>query len=440
MEHAAAHAAHAHPTHAAHALSAVDTAHAAHPAAGLERIDTAIARSDGDHEVSDGIDLEDEVVLSLFLGRDHHHFVFDDVGKVDLGKDEPQSGSQRDSRHAPRDRLVDVESEVFQGPCIDLHLDPMGVFDLSYHVAKRRFDKVEVLHRLFEGTVNLFLSAPGICQVDRLVLFTQTRDLPPAGSTWIEHWRLVREWDRGNIAEMETIHERPLAVTSQPHALGVVVEDAGVERKRFAQHASIHGCDRVGWDSRSILCELTRDIAFSFGEVGRRLLEALPNAFFHEGVVAGSEANKPILLPLKVADQGFSLAAAGLFPLSDQIAFSLLASTTVSLPDSHLNLASQTIANIRRESRVGKLRVDVEKQALQPFTSGLRVAGHQVAGVTKSNGGFLFEGLRDDLPHAIELKRGVVGSDGTSFVRVRDGLGELTTWLVGCAGSVAWNL
>ena len=202
-ETSATHAAHAHAAgsaaHAApHVLAAVDTTSAAEAAATLEGIE-ARAGVDREHEVGYRVDLDDEILLGLLLGGDQEDLVLDDVGQVDRSEHPLERRPEADAGKALGDGRVEIKAQVFHRAGVDLDRNPKLVLDRTLDVPQRRFVEIPVADRLVERLVDLPLLAARVGQIDRLVLFAELRDGPPAVGAGVDQRRLVGKRNRGGV-------------------------------------------------------------------------------------------------------------------------------------------------------------------------------------------------------------------------------------------------
>ena len=260
---AAAHAA----AHAAASLAAVDAASPAHTAAGLERID-ATACAQRHDEVADRIDLDYKVFRRLVLGRDQHHLVLDEVGEVDVTQQEPQGRPQRDARHVLRDdRRVEIEPRVFERLLVGQDRDVVLVLELIDDVPQGRLLEVQLVHRLIEGVVEPFLGTAGICEIDRFVFCAELRDLTPTVCVRIVDGRLVHERNRGQINQMESVHEIPLHLAAVADILRVIMERSGHDGGRSGDFAGHHRHRIVAVNSRRLHRHLVGDLALGANEL-----------------------------------------------------------------------------------------------------------------------------------------------------------------------------
>ena len=85
---------------------------------------------------------------------------------------------------------------------------------------------------------------------------------------------------------MEDIHEPTLGVAADPDVLGVVVEDAGDERRGDADLPGRHRDATIGVQWRCLLGDLLGDKTFRLGELVGGLLVPDADPFFDEGVIA----------------------------------------------------------------------------------------------------------------------------------------------------------
>ena len=449
--HAAAHAAHAtthattHPTHAA-----VDAARPAHAAAHLEWIDAG-TRVHGQHEVGDRIDLHDEVFLSLLLRGDEQHLVLDEIGEAGFAQQQPERRPQRDALKFLGDRGgVEVDAGVGER----LHVRNDGnielVLQLADHGPQRSLLEVEGAgHLPLQRVVDPLLVGRRIGEIDRLVFLAEPTDLPPALGRRIDDRRLVGEWNRGHVHEVERVHEAPFLIPLRADVFRVVIPDPGLD-ERLAGHRA--GGDRhrmIGKQLGRLLHELLAGEALGFGEDGRGRVGALdpvgelsgvvaehggvafgavvadPDALLDERVVALGELLDAILPAAELVVQPHPLAADRGAALGREVAIDLLPGAHDRLANPHLQLPQESLL-------VGRVEIvglgDEHLRLLEQVTGSVRIGGEQVAGLTDPHGRLAFELLPADPPHGLEFRE-FAGVDG----RLDPGK-RLGRWLAG--GSV----
>ena len=439
---AATHAAHAHatgpaPHTAAHVIAAVDAAGTAHAAACLEGIEPR-TRIDREHEVGHGIDLDDQILLGLLLGGDQEHLVLDDVGQVNVSQHSTERCAEADCRGVLGDWRVEIEARILERPRVDLDRDAEFIGDRPLHVSQGRLVELPPAHRLFEGLVDLLFLAARVCQIDRLVLLPQPRDLPPAVGARIDDRRLVHEGDRRDVHEVERVHEAPLLIAAGAVVLGVVLQDPGHQRRRPADNPGRHRDRTVRVELRRLTGDLLAGHPLRFdkcprGEVGAdhglaidhrgvvlRLGVADADALLDEGVVFLGELLDLLLASLQVGCHLHPFPADRRPSLGGEVAVGLLPRPNDRLTNPHFELSGQP----RCSASVQVVRpADFLLQLLEFLAGLIRVGREQLPGLTDADGRVLLLLLGPDATLRVELKQFVIaGRSGGKRRRRR--LGE----------------
>ena len=393
-------AAHAASTHAAaHALAAIDTALPSHAAACLEGIH-ARAWIDRHHQIGDWIDLDDQVFLGLLLGRDQEHFVFDEVGEIDVAEQQSQGGSQRNPRQVLGDRRVQIDARVFECLDVKFHRDALRIADLDDDIAERGFRELESRHGFIQDGVDFLLLAARVRQVDRLVLLAEAGQLLPAFSARVEDGRFIGEGNAGNVGQMEDIHKPAFLVAADAGVLSVVIEDPGDEGGRAAHLASRHRDRIIGVERRRLLGDDLGDVPLRLHKRVRGPLVAHADSLLHQRVIPFGQLLDLLLAPLQLAGQPGPLAADGCPPLVDEIAFHLFPRPNDRFANPHLDLREETLPHAGVEV-VGL--VDDLLLFLEPLAGQIGIAGKQVSRRAEFHGRVLLETLGPHPAHRLEF-------------------------------------
>ena len=395
--HAAAHAASTHA--AAHALAAIDTALPSHAAACLEGIH-ARAWIDRHHQIGDWIDLDDQVFLGLLLGRDQEHFVFDEVGEIDVAEQQSQGGSQRNPRQVLGDWRVQIDARVFECLDVKFHRDALRIADLDDDIAERGFRELESRHGFIQDGVDFLLLAARVRQVDRLVLLAEAGELLPAFSARVEDGRFIGEGNAGNVGQMEDIHKPAFLVAADAGVLSVVIEDPGDEGGRAAHLASRHRDRIIGVERRRLLSDDLGDVPLRLHKRVRGPLVAHADPLLHQRVIPFGQLLDLLLAPLQLAGQPGPLAADGCPPLVDEIAFHLFPRPHDRFSNPHLDLREETLPHAGVEV-VGL--VDDLLLFLEPLAGQIGIAGKQVSRRAEFHGRVLLQTLGPHPAHRLEF-------------------------------------
>ena len=402
LEHAAA-AAHAAPAHTAatHATATHATHHpAAHTTPHATTHAAAASHPHGDDEVSYRIDLDDHVLSSLLLGGDQHHLVLDEIREIDLAEEEPQRRTERHAGDVLRHGGVEIEPRVIEGFLVELDGDPLGILDLGDHVTERSLIELKIFDRLIEGLVDPLFGAPGIAEIDRLVLLAESRDLLPACGAGIDDRRLVRERDRSDVGQMEDIHEPTLGVAADPDVLGVVVEDPGDERCGDGELPGCHRDATVGVQRRCLLGDLLGDDPFRLGELVGGLLVPDADPLFDEGVIALRELLDAVFATPQFAVESGAFLGDGVVAVGHEGPLGPLARADDRVADRDLDLPAEPIASRRVEVLSGE---HLALEILQIDTRPVWIDRAGLAGRSESHGHFLLDLLGTHLSHPCKI-------------------------------------
>ena len=442
-ETAAPHAAHAHAAGgaahaAAHVLAAVDTAGAAEAAAGLERIE-ARAGIDRQHQVGHRVDLDHQILLRLLLGGDQEDLVLDDVGQVDRAEHPFQGRPEAHAGEALGDGGVEVEPQIFQRASVDLDRNPELVLDRPLDVPERRFVEIPVADRLVERLVDLPLLAARVGQIDRLVLFAELRDGPPAVGTGVDQRRLVGERNRGGVGQVERVHEAAHLVAVGAVVLGVVVQDLSHERGRPTHDPSRHRDPLVRVERRRLAGDLLtghplrllegprgqfgadRRLAVDHGGVVLGLGVANADALFDQCVVLLRELFELLLTPLKLAGEPQPLAADRGPALRGQVAVGLFPGADDRLTNPHFELGEQPFPGAGVEV-VGGTQLLLDR--LELVAGQVGVGREKLPCRPDPDGGVLLQELGANATGAVEFGELVVAARRSRDIGRRRAIGR----------------
>ncbi len=415
LEHAAAAAGHHAATtrhHAAHASHSTHAcAGASETAAGLERIDSPL-RVDGQDEIRDRIDLHDQIFPGLLLRRDEENLVLDDVGEIEIGQEQTQRRSQRHVADVLRHRRLEVESGVLERAGVEFHRDSLLVLDRVHHVAEWSLRELEVLHGLVECVVDPLLGGARVGKIDRLVLFPQASDLPPAVGGRVDDGGFAGEGDGRDVGQVKRVHEATLLGAANAGVLGVVVENLGDDRRRAGDDACRHRHAPPGVEVRRRFCEAVGadpHLEFGIREGLGRPLVADADALLHERVIAFGERLEPLLAAVEVVDQFEFFSRGGSPLLGVEIPLRFLTAPYVRLADPDLDLSPQAVPQSGIEV-VGRRHLMEEFPEVR--RGGGRIGGKPRSGVAEPHGRLLLEPPGPDTSHPLRLQEFVGGGIG----------------------------
>ena len=283
---------------------------------------------------------------------------------------------------------------------VEFDRDPLRIPDLGDHIPERCLVELEVLDRIVERVVDPLFGAAWISEVDRLVLLAEPGDLLPPGSARVDDRRFVRERDRGDVSKMEHVHEATLGFAADADVLGVVVEDAGDERRGDTDLAGRHRHATVGVQRRSLFGDLLGNDPLCLGELVGRLLVADTNPLLDESVVAFRELLDAILTTPQFAVEPGPFLGDGMIAIGHQGPLGPLAGTDDRITDRDLDLTAEAVAG-RRVQILRRQHLPLE--LLEIDAGPVRIDSAGLTSVPQPDSHFLFCLLGADFLHPCKV-------------------------------------